>query len=615
MAVAATTRTRSNKGLSATECRELKLSPQVARYLTHYGYPRADGKPRKVTAAQLRKLAPPAVKTPEPSSVPGATFDVERVDKVIKAFTKLRHTQGKWAGEPLVPDLWQVAYILAPVFGWVHWAKDAGKWVRIIRELYVDIPRKNGKSTLIGGIGVYMLAADGEMGAQCLTAATTRSQAGFVFEPVKQMVAMAPALKGHVEAFASSIVHQRTGSYFKPIANVADAQHGANIHLGAVDELHVHKKPDLVSVIETGMGSRDQPLLVMITTADDGKPDTIYSRKRDKIEKIARGTFKAPSTYGVIWCCDKDDDPFAAETQRKANPGYGISPTIPYLEHEANNAKSSPAVLAEYKRLHLGLRTRQRTQFIPLDQWKSQPNAQMVVESKLHGRKCHGGLDLSSVEDLTALAWEFPNADGSFDVLWRFWLPEAKAPSLSERTAHNSDDWIKQGFITLTPGNVIDLDFIEAQVVKDVGVFDVQTIGYDRWGASTLVTHLNDKFPGEDGDGLCVPRGQGFATASAPLKDILRLVLRGNYRHGGTPVMAWQTDNLAVTFDPSGNVKPDKANVADKIDGWSAVVNAHGEFMDNAAVKAPPAQGAAPAVVTTRELVDDDYSSIETAGF
>lgn len=613
----ATKTTRSSKGPTATDLRELKLSPEVASYLCDYGYVRSGekgAKPVKVTLSELRKLAPPAIKTPEPRLLRGATFDVERVDRVIKAFTKLRHTQGKWAGQALVPDLWQVAYVLAPVFGWTEYDPDAAKWVRIIRELYVDIPRKNGKSTLIGGIAVYMLAADGEPGAQCLTAATTRSQAGFVFDPVKAMVDRAPALKGHVEAFASSIVHKRTGSYFKPIANVADAQHGANIHLGAVDELHVHKKPDLVEVIETGMGSRDQPLLVMITTADDGRPDTIYSRKRDKVEKLARGTLKAPMTYGVIWCCDKTDDPFSEATLRKANPGFGVSPTRSYLLGKAADAKSSPAVLASYKRLHLGLRTKQRTQYVPIDAWNA--SAGMVAEDKLKGRKCYGGLDLSSVEDITALCWEFPSADGkSVEVLWRFWLPEARERDLSDRTAKNSDEWVKQGFITLTPGNVIDQDYIERQIEDDISRYDVQSLAYDRWNATTLVTHINDRHPGPDGQGICVPRGQGYASASAPLKDILRLVLLGNYVHGGNPVMLWMTDNLAVAMDPAGNVKPDKSSVAEKIDGWSAAVNAHGERMDNAGEKQPDPQGSGPAVLTATDLRDDDYSGIETAGF
>jgi phage terminase large subunit-like protein len=602
-----TAKTPSSKGPTASDLRDLSLSPEVASYLCDYGYPRADGVVRKVSLTELRKLVPPAIKTPEPRLVKGAVFDVARVDKVIRAFTKLVHTQGKWAGQPLLPDLWQIAYILAPVFGWTQFDTDAGKWVRIIRELYVDIPRKNGKSTLIGGISVYMLAADGEMGAQCLTAATSKEQAGFVFAPVKAMVKKAPALKGHVTALASSVIHARTGSYFKPIANVADAQHGANIHLGAVDELHVHKSPDLVEVIQTGMGSRDQPLFVAITTADDGKPNTIYARKRDKIEKLARGTLKDQSTYGVIWCAPKDADPFSEATQRLANPGFGVSPTRPYLASAARDARSSPAVLANYKRLHLGLRTKQRTEYISLTSWAD--SAGMVVEEKLAGRKCFGGLDLSSVEDLSALCWEFPDGKGGVDVLFRFWLPEAKAVSLSERTARNSDEWVKQGFITLTPGNVIDLDFIYQTIVADAAKFDVKTLGFDRWGANPLVTRLVD-------DGMVpVPRGQGYATASAPLKDIQRLVLGKRYRHSGNPVMIWMTDNLAVAMDPSGNVKPDKASCAEKIDGWSAAVNAHGESMDNAAAEAPPEAHAHPAALAVNDLSDRDYGGIETAGF
>lgn len=603
----ATTTTRSSKGPSATDLRDLKLSPEVASYLCDYGYPRADGQPKRVTLAQLRKLAPPEVKTPEPRRVPGATFDVERVDRVIRSFTKLRHTQARWAGQPLVPDLWQVAYILAPVFGWTRYDDEAGKWVRIIRELYVDIPRKNGKSTLIGGIAVYMLAADGEMGAQCLTAATSEQQAHFVFDPVKLLCDKAPALKGHVKAYANAVVHPRSGSYFRPIANVANAQHGANLHLAAVDELHLHKKAALVEALETGMASRDEPLMVMITTADEGKPDTIYNRKRDKVEKVAKGIFKVPSTYGVIWCADKADDPFSEATQRKANPGFGVSPTKTYLRAAAADARISPAVLNNYKRLHLGIRQKSTGEYIPLGAWNA--TAQMVVEGNLKGRECYGGIDLSSVEDISAWCLEFPDSQGGYDVLWRFWLPEARAKALSERTAGNSTEWIKQGFITLTPGNVIDLDFIYKQVLADGKAFKIKTVGFDRWGANPLVTKLGD-------DGVtCVPRGQGFATASAPLKDILRLVLGGNYRHGGNPVMIWMTDNLAVAQDASGNVKPDKASCAEKIDGWSAAVNAHGERMDNAAAEPPPVKGASPAVLDNRDLADDDLASMDTAGF
>lgn len=541
----------------ADELARLKLSPEVAWYLVSRKIPLPD--------------CPPAVKTPEPGEMDkAARFDPERVDKVLKSFSLLRHTKGKWAGMPLKPDPWQVAYILAPVFGWVRFDEDADRWVRVIRELYVDIPRKNGKSTTLGGIAIYMTAADGEAGAEVIAAATTTAQAGFVFAPIKAMCDKAPALKGHLKAFAGRIVHDASASYFQAISSVADAQHGANIHCAVIDELHVHKSAEMVETLETGTGSRDQPLIATITTADDGRPGTIYARKRKRVDQLAARVLIDPTTYGVVWAASVDDDPFVEATWRKANPGFGISPTRSYLAKEAARAKDSPADLAKFLRLHLGIRTKQETKYIELPRWDA--SAGMVREEALKGRKCHGGLDLASVNDLAAVCWDFPDGD-SHELLWRFWLPEDRMKDLSRRTAGEADVWVREGHLTLTPGNVIDNDFIVESIKRDAGTFDVQTIGFDRWGSNDVVRRLGD-------EGLtCVPIGQGYASMSAPLKEILRLVLSERYTHGGNPVMRWMVDNLAVTMDASGNVKPDKARAAEKIDGVSAAVTAMAEVM------------------------------------
>lgn len=572
------------------ELRRLKISAEVAYYLVSRGIP--------------LPTCPPKIKTPEPGELlASARFDPARVDRVLSSFGRLRHTQGELAGKPLRPDPWQVAYILAPVFGWVR-KNSRGRWVRVIRTLYVDVPRKNGKSTLAGGIGIYLTCADGEQGAQVVAAATTERQAGFVFGPIKQLAQKSAALAPYVLALAKKIVHKVSTSVFEVISSIADAQHGANLHGAVIDELHVHKTPDLVDAIETATGSREQPLIVIITTADDGRPGTIYAQKRERIEQLAKRLFRHPQTYGVVWGADEKDDPFSPATQAKANPGYGISPTKEYLEEKAAEARQSPAKLARYLRLHLGIRTKQVTKYIPLAAWDT--SAGMVVEQQLHGRRCFGGIDLSSVEDLTAVCWEFPDDHGGVDVLWRFWLPEDRLKDLSRRTAGEAEVWAREGLIRTTPGNVIDLKFIERQVLDDAEKFDVVTIGYDRWGATPLVTALQDE------DITCVPRGQGYATASAPLKDVLRLVLTKQYRHGGNPVMRWMTDNLAVAMDPSGNVKPDKSRAAEKIDGWSAAVNAHGELMD-ATAEEPPTVPSAPQVALNAAL--SETSSLNRVGF
>ncbi|WP_234821548.1 terminase large subunit [Mycolicibacter virginiensis] len=561
-----------DNGWSGADLEALKISPEVAWYLKNRGYAVPD--------------CPPLIKTPEPRGVPGARFDPQRVDRLIAAFRQLRHTKGRFAGQRFDPDVWQVAYLIAPVAGWVHPSPDSGELVRIITIAYFDMPRKNGKTTTAAGFGIYLTAADGEHGAQVVAAATTMGQAGFVFEPIRQIVNKSPGLKRHLRALKHRITHAASGSYFQPIANAGDAQHGADIHGAIVDELHLHKDMALIEALETGTGSREQPLIIYITTADAGRRHTPYDDKRQLIEKLARGVLERPTTYGVVFAAEKPeyhegklvkgDDPFAEATWAKANPGYGVSPTKRYMVEAAEKAKDSPAELASFLRLHLGIRTKQQTRYLDVDKWDI--NAAMVDPLRLKGRECFGGLDLGSTSDLTALAWVFPADDGAFDVLLRCWAPEDSLPDLDSRTANAASGWVKQGWLTTTPGDVTDYDFIEAQIKQDRDEFLVTEVAYDRWNASQLVNNLtNDGAP-------MITMGQGFASMSAPTKDLQRLIKLGAkvdddgvpvkpmIRHGGNPLLRWMVDNFAVAMDPAGNVKPDKANAGDKIDGVVALI-------------------------------------------
>lgn len=542
--------------IDTAELDRLGISYEVGWYLATRGIP--------------LPACPPKFATPSPGEAPGAQFDPDRVDRILKSFHLLRHTQGQWAGRPLDPDPWQIAYIIAPVFGWVV-RNDAGAWVRVVRTLYVEVPRKNGKTTLAGGLAMYLTAADGEQGAQVVAAAASKDQAKLCFDPVRLVAEKSPALKGHVKTVKERIIHDRSGSYFKPVSSLGDLVHGANLHAAIVDELHVHKDPGLMEAIETGTGARMQPLIVIITTADDGKRLTVYDKIRERIEQLARRALEDFATYGVIWGADESDDPHAEETWRKANPGYGISPTAEFMRAASKKAQQSPADLASFLRLHLGLRTKQTTKYIVLADWDA--NAGLVDESVLAGRDCFGGLDLGSVSDLTALCWLFPAGDGTYDAIWRVWTPEDNMRELTKRTAGAAEAWVRQGWLTLTPGNVTDYDWIEDQIRKDADRFDVQDIAYDRWNSSQVVNGLV-------GEGLPMsPIGQGFASLSAPTKELQRLVLSGTperpvLRHGGNPLVRWTVDNLAVAMDPAGNVKPDKAKGADKIDPVVALVEA-----------------------------------------
>jgi phage terminase large subunit-like protein len=437
--------------------------------------------------------------------------------------------------------------------------------------------------------------ADGEAGAQVLTVAGSEKQARHCFDPAAQLARSSPQLKeAGVKPLQSRIVQQHSGSYFAVAASVGDLLHGANIHAAGIDELHVHKSSEVVDAVESGTGARSQPLIITITTADDGKPDSVYAHKREYVERLARGAVKQPTVYGVVFAADREDDPFAEETWKKANPGYGISPTRAFLKDEAEKAKQNPVNLARFLRLHLGIRTKQETRFIELPVWDR--NASLVDETRMRGKRAFGGLDLASTSDLTALCWLFPDEDGGFDAIWRFWTPERNLRKLNDRTAGAALSWARAGYLKLTPGEVTDYGHIRAQILRDADDFKVKELAYDPWNASQLVTDLM-------GDGLpMVTVRQGYASLSPPLKQLGRLLLEGTperpiVRHGGNPVMRWMVDNLAVAMDPSGNVKPDRARSADKIDGVAALVTA----LARAIVAGKPRRSA-------YEIDDDDES-------
>lgn len=586
------TRARTPSHLPA-DLDELKLSGEVAWYLTDRGIP----------WPQVWQV--PLWKTPEPRELEGSQFDPGRVDRVLNAFGRLVHTQGRWAGKALKPDPWQVAWVLAPTFGWVRYDDESETLVRIIRTLHCDVCRKNGKSTIAGGIAIYCTCADGETGAQVLAVAAAKEQAQYVFRPVKQIAESSPDLKPHVKAYANKIVHPKSGSYFQVVASVGDLLHGANVHAAVIDELHVHKTRDVVDAVETGTGARTQPLIAVITTADEGRPGTIYAEKREYLEKLARGVIVDHTFYGVVFAAAESEghlremklDPFSEKAWKRANPGYGVSPTKAFLEAESAKAKESPASLARFLRLHLGIRTKQATRYIRLEAWDD--SASVVDEEALAGRECHGGLDLASVNDVAALCWLFPDRpNDTYQAIWRFFLPEDRIADLNRRTAGAADVWVRQGFLTTTPGAVLDTAAVSKRINDDATKFNVLTIGYDRWGANDVTKKAGD------GGLTMVGVGQGYGSLSAPLKEVLRLTLVKRLLNGGNPVMRWMVDNLAVAMDPSGNVKPDKAAAADKIDGVSALVTAMKECQDAELeeVVNPPAYPAAAEATATSSI-------------
>ncbi|MCI1673151.1 MAG: terminase large subunit [Bifidobacterium tibiigranuli] len=540
------------------------LSPEVKWYLKSRGI-------------ELHAWQKPLWRTTDPRDAEGAYFDPERVDKVIDTLRHLRHTQGKWAGHPLRPDPWQIAYIIAPVFGWVRRNAD-GRVVRIIRSVWIEVPRKNGKTTIASGLGLYLAFADGEHGAQVIAAAGSKEQAWNAYRPAQLIAENSPDFKAAgIQSMKKEIVRPIDQSFFKAVGSIGDLLQGTNPSGYIVDEMHVHRDSTVIDALESGTGAREQPLGLIITTADDGKMHSPYSQHRDRVEKLCKGVFHNDSEYAVIFAAPKTADPFKETTWMRANPGYGVSPTKEFMRAEADKAKDSPLNLARFLRLNLNVRTKQTTKYISMRAW--QANERDIDENALRGKPCYGGLDLASVSDLSALCWLFPDGD-RFQAIWRFWTPEENLRALDLRTNVAASAWAADGWLSTTPGNVQDYDFIRAAINHDAEAFDIRSLGYDPYNSSQLVNDLV-----ADGINMVKVR-QGYLTLSPPLKQIQRLVLAGMKGQAGIahqhPVMDWCMDNLAVTMDPAENVKPDKAKSGDKIDGVAALVNAMSEAMADA---------------------------------
>lgn len=510
---------------------------------------------------------PPLICTGSLAHVDGAWFDVDAVVRVIRVMRVLRHTKGRWARnkQPLEPDPWQVVWIIAPIFGW----KNEDGW-RIIRTAWDEVPRKQGKSTLASGLAWYLLGADGEPGAEVYAAASNKDQAGIVFGEAKKMGSASPALKGKFTPKADVLTYHN-GSVFRVLSRIAEAAHGLNVHGAIVDEVHIHKTRDLIDAIETGTGSREQPLIVFITTADEAREFTIYDEKHSYTRKVAAHIVSDPSFYGVVWAAEESDDPFADETLRKANPGLGTTISLDYLRKEAEKAKVTPSYYPTYARLHLNRRIREQSRFIELAAWDATAGA--VDTTALQGRRAWGGLDLAAVSDFSAwaLVVDSPKPGVEIDVLCRFWLPEERVSQLAHQLQVPLKRWVRDGWITTTEGDAVDYTAIENQIVRDCGWFDIQRVSFDRMFAGQLTQNVDTRVDGVE----IIPVNQTYLGLGSATKELGRLVTTQTLRHGGNPVLRWMIDCLEVRSDGGDNVKPEKPDrfrSSARIDGAQALI-------------------------------------------
>lgn len=488
-------------------------------------------------------------------------YDAEAAERVIKFFRLLRHTKGEWAGQPFELLDWQKECIIKPLFGMKR-RKDGRRKYRIA---YIEIPRKNGKSTLSSGLALYLLMADGEFGAEIYSAAGDREQASIVFNDAKIMLESNPDLSKRAEIYKRAIYIPATNSTYKVLSAEAYTKHGLNAHGIIFDELHVQPNRELWDTLATSIGARKQPLIIAITTAGYDR-NSICWEQHEYADKILRGIVNDPSYFAFIAAADEEDDWTSPETWAKANPGYRTTISEDYLRNECEKAKQIPAYQNTFRRLHLNQWTSQDERWLDIKAWDA--CAGVIDPEELKGRVCYGGLDLASTTDIAAFVLVFPMKDGTYHILPYFWIPGENMRDRVLRDRVPYDAWVRDGYIEATPGNVIDYRYIRNKIEELYQNYNIKEIAFDRWGAVQLTQELQDA-------GLTViPMGQGYASMSPPTKELLNLVLAKKLNHGGNPVLRWMADNLVVKQDPAGNIKPDKAKSTEKIDGMVALIMA-----------------------------------------
>ncbi len=485
-------------------------------------------------------------------------FDESAAQKALDFFPEcLTHVKGDLAGQPFDLEPWE-ASVIANLFGW---KRPDGS--RRYREALIYVPRKNGKTTLAGGLVNLVLFCDKEPGAEIYSAAADRSQAALVFDQASGMVKQEPELLKRAQVFRKAIALRDGSGSYKPISSDAHTKHGYNAHLAVIDELHAQPNDELVNVLETSVGSRRQPLVIHITTADFDRP-SVCNEKHEWACKVRDGELADPSFLPVIYETHKDADWGSLEVWKSANPCLGQSLKMEYLERQYLKAQERPSFENTFKRLHLNMKTEQAERWLRLADWD---DCGGLERESLTGMTCFGGIDLASTSDLAALALYFPEVCA---LLQWFWVPADNAHDREKRDKVKYETWGRQGWITLTPGNVIDLGTILADVIALGFVYNIEGIAMDRWGSIQMQQDLMKQ------DFDVAPFGQGWASMTSPSKEFEVLIVSGRLQHDANPVMRWNVGNVAIERDAADNIKPSKKRSPEKIDGVVASVMAVG---------------------------------------
>jgi len=504
--------------------------------------------------------------------VKGAVFDTAIADRACNFFELfLTHTKGEWAGRPFIPHDWQRDRIIRPLFGWRR-ETDGFRWYR---RCDLWLPRKNGKSTLAAGVGLYLLFADGEPGAEVYLVANDKEQASIVFKEAARMTKASAELNEMSQVFDSArtraIVYPEALSSMQAVSALPTNKDGLNPSGVVFDEIHELRDFALWEKMTTGSATRRQPLTFCISTAGYDR-NTVGYREYAADKRILEGKSRITDRLVVVYEAGPKDSWKRESTWKKANPGYGVTIKPREFRSLFTEALEDATKEATFKRYYLNIWTSQKTGWIDIEKWDACSGA--VDLFHVVGLPCFVGLDLSKRSDITAAVALFrEQAEGQlrYHALPHFFVPAEEIELKESRDGVPYREWARAGHVTLTPGNVIEYGAVRDLVLERWSrKFQIREVAYDPYNA----THLADDLRAAGMN--MVEYIQTIKHVAPPTMELKNLVLQGRIRHGGNPVLRWMVDNVAVLVDVNGNERLTKKASTARIDGVAALVTALG---------------------------------------
>lgn len=505
----------------------------------------------------------------------GCRFDIKRAEH-YRTFgrTYLQHSKGRWAGQPFELMPWEWEDVAGPMFGWLR--PDGTRRIRVV---YVEVPKKTGKSTFGATVGNYLLVGDGEPGAEVYSAATKQEQASIVHGEAINMVAVSKPLLQHVRINRSTkvISYPRQHAKYAALSKDAAGSEGLNIHGLIVDEMHVWTDRAFWDSLRYGGIARTQPLTLILTTAGVYDKTSLGWQQHEYARKWLAGDVENQEYLAYIRCAgdglNTNVDILDPALHEEANPSYGEIVDPVEIMNEAKLAKDQPIELFTFLRYRLNVWTASVTSYILPAAWDACDDP--VDEESLRGRTCFGGLDLSTRKDLTAEVLIFPpkDEDEKWKILCRCWMPIVRARDRSQKEGMKFLLWAKEGFLNLTEGNETSYADVKTQLRADIAKFNIKGFGTDMWQAADISQQLD---PNNE---HIVAVGQNMQDMSPPTKQLDTLALDGKLAHGGNPVLRWAVQNVKIIDDTNDNHRPTKKHSADKIDPAVALIMALGQAM------------------------------------